>query len=178
MKKCVLVAALVFVWLMGSYYYVTSYASSSKVEGPSSGYLADLQGNETKVFLVSASNPRYSICSWNYSAVGGVEVHEGDPCFIVNVTVRNDYTTDPVLTFEGAPFGYNNHVKLRAYLYNQEGRVDTIDVTYPINSFHGGHVFVVEPEETRSVELCLATDCKDIELYEIYVAYLGPAMEP
>lgn len=68
-------------------------------------------------------------------------------------------------------------MKLRGYLYGQEGSVDAADVTYPINSFHGGHVFVVEPEETHLVELCLETDCKDIEWYEVYVAYLGPRME-
>ena len=97
----------------------------------------------------------------------------------MNVTVRNDYTTDPVLTFEDFPSGlYNNHVKLTVYLYNQLGRVDAVDVTYPVNSLHGGHVFVVEPDETYSVELCLATDCRDIKRYEVYVAYLGPAMEP
>ena len=174
-----LVAAVVIVSLLGGYYYVTSDASSSTVEGPISGYLADLQGNETRIFLVSAVNPRYDVCNWNYSAAGGVEVHEGDPCFIVKVTVRNDYTTDPVWTSADMPSGlYYNHVKLTVYLYNQLGRVDAVDVTYPINSLHGGHVFVVEPEETHSVELCLATDCKDIEQYEVYVAYLGPAMEP
>jgi hypothetical protein len=184
MKKCVLVAALVFVWLMGSYYYVTSYASpstgdGSDVEGPSSGYLDDLQGNETKVFFVSASNPRYGVCSWNYSAAGGVEVHEGDPCFVVNVTVRNHYTTDPIWKSNDAVSGlYVNHVKLTVHLYDRLGRVDAVDVTYPVNSLHGGHVFVVEPEETRSVEVCLATDCRNIERYEVYVAYLGPAMEP
>ncbi len=179
MKKRLVVVVIMIVSLLGGYYYAMSYASSSTVEDLSSGYLADLQGNETKIFLVSAGNPRYGVCNWNYSAVGGVEVHEGDSCFIVDVVVRNDYTTDPIWTSEDAPSGlYYNHVKLTVHLYNQQGRVDAIDVTYPINSLHGGHVFVVEPEETHLVEVCLATDCKDIARYEVYVGYLGPSMEP
>ena len=162
------------------------FASSGtpNIEGPSSGYLTYYPGfkggNETLIFLVSADNPRYGFCNWSYSGYwDDAEVNEGDPCFIVNVTVRNDYTTDPIWTDENSPPGlYNNHVKLTAYLYNQQGRVDAVDVTFPINSLHGGHVFVVEPEETHSVELYLATDCKDIERYEIYVTYHGPLMEP
>ena len=97
----------------------------------------------------------------------------------MNVTVRNDYTSDPLSTDEDSPPGmYNKYVKLTAYIYNQKGRVDAVDVTYPINSLHGGHVFTVEPEETQSVELYLATDTKDIERYEIYVTYIGPIPEP
>ena len=52
MKIYVLVAAIILVSLLGTYYYVTSYVSSSTIEDPSSGYLSDLQGNETRIFLV------------------------------------------------------------------------------------------------------------------------------
>ena len=183
MKKYVLVAAILTSSVLLVIYYATSNASPlivdmSHVEGPSSSYLTDHRGNKMEIFLVSTENPWIGFCNWSYSAGGDVEVQKGDSCFIVNVTVRNDYT-DPIWTYEDAPRDlYNNHVKLTAHLYNQQGKVDAVDVTYPINSLHGGHVFVVEPEETQSVELCLATDCKDIERYEIYVTYVGPAMEP
>jgi len=178
MKRFVLLVAVavVLVSVLGVYY---SYESSnaSNIEGPSSGYLIEGPSSfETKIFLVSTDNPRYGFYKWSDS---NWDVHEGDPCFIVNVTVRNDYTTDPLWTDEDSPSGLiNNHVKLTAYLYNQQGKVDAVDVTYPINSLHGGHVFRVEPEETHSVELYLATECKGIERYEIYVTYIGPAMEP
>ena len=184
MKRLVLLVALavVVVSVLGLYYWNTLFASSntSNIEGPSPSYLTDLRGNEMKIFLVSTDNPRYGFCNWSYTGYGyGAEINEGDPCFIVNVTVRNDYTTDPLWTDEDFPLDlYNNHVKLTAHLYNQQGRVDAVDVTYPINSLHGGHVFKIEPEETHSVDLYLATDCKDIERYEIYVTYIGPAMEP
>ena len=86
---------------------------------------------------------------------------------------------DPIWTSDDAASGlYVNHVKLTVHLYDRLGRVDAVDVTYPVNSLHGGHVFVVEPEETHLAEVCLATDCRDIERYEVYVGYLGPAMEP
>jgi len=183
LNKYVLVAAIVISSLLIVIYYATSNVSPltvdmSHVEGPSPSYLTDRRGNEMKIFLASTDNLRIDFCNWNYNAGGGIEVQKGDSCFIVNVTVRNDYT-DPIWTDADTPPDlYNNHVKLTAYLYNQQGKVDAVDVTYPINSLHGGHVFVVEPEETQSVELCLATDCKDIERYEIYVTYVGPAMEP
>ncbi len=131
------------------------------------------------IFLASTDNPRYSSYNWSDDKWSGGEANEGDPCFLVNATVRNDYTTDPLWTDEDSPPSlYNNHVKLTAILYNQQGRVDAVDVTYPINSYHGGHVFKVEPEKTHSIELYLATENKNIERYEIYVTYIGPAMEP
>jgi hypothetical protein len=187
MKRLVLLGALAVVLglVIGLYSWNALFASSSNsnIEGPSSGYLTyypSFKGEkETMIFLVSTDNPRYGFYNWSDDEWWGGEVHEGDPCFIVNVTARNDYTTDPIWTDEDSPPDmYNNHVKLTAHLYDQQGRVDAVDVTYPINSFHGGHVFKVEPEETHSVTLYLATDCKDIDRYEIYVTYIGPAMEP
>ena len=98
---------------------------------------------------------------------------------MVDVSVRNDYTTDPIWISDYRPSGlYVNHVKLTVHLYNRMGKVDTIDFNYPINSLHGGHIIVVEPEEPNLVEVCLATECRDIERYEIYVEYRGPAMDP
>jgi hypothetical protein len=178
MKKIILVIAvtMVLVSVLGVYYlYVSSKGSS--IIGPSSGYLMEVPSSlETKIYLVSADNPHYGVYNWSDHGWMGGEVHEGDLCFIVNVTVRNDYT-DPLWTDEDSPW-YNNHVKLTAYLYNNTGRVGAVDVTYPINSLHGGHVFVVEPEEIRSVELYMVTENKDVKRYEIYVAYIGPMMEP
>jgi hypothetical protein len=181
-KYVLVVAVVIFCSVLGGFYYVIlqdspSTADTSNVEGPSSGYILETNLQETKIFLVSVDNPRYGVYDW--SDAEGWGVYDGDPCFIVNVTVRNDYTTDSLWTDEDSPSGlYNNHVKLTAYLYDQQGRVDTVDVTYPINSLHGGHVFVVEPEEAQSVELYLATESKDIERYEIYVAYIGSLPEP
>jgi hypothetical protein len=179
MKKLVLlVVVLVLVSVLGGYYLYES-SNAPTIEGPSSGYLTRTSSSETLIFLVSTDNPRYGVYEGSDAQWSGGEVHEGDPCFIVNVTVRNDYTKDPLSTDEDSPPGmYNKYVKLTAYVYNQQDRVDAVDVTYPINSLHGGHVFTVEPEETQSVELYLATDSKDIERYEIYVTYIGPLMEP
>jgi hypothetical protein len=179
MKKLVLlVVVLVLVSVLGGYYLYES-SNAPNIEGPSSGYLTRTSSSETLIFLVSTDNPRYGVYKWSDAQWNGGEVHEGDPTFIVNVTVRNDYTKDPISTDEDSPPGmYNKYVKLTAILFNQQGKVDAVDVTYPINSLHGGHVFTVEPEETQSVELYLATDSRDIERYEIYVEYIGPMPEP
>jgi hypothetical protein len=186
MKKTGLLAVIVGLCLItGLSLWSALFGSpeGDSVEGPSSGYLTyypSFKGEkETMIFLVSTDNHRYGFYNWSDDEWDGGRVQEGDCCFIVNVTIRNDYTTDPIWTDADSPSGlYNNHVKLTAYLYNQQGKVDAVDVTYPINSYHGGHVFRVEPEKTQSVELYLATDSKDIERYEIYVTYIGPAQEP
>ena len=179
MKRLVLLVVVTVV--LGSILglYLFTYSNPSNIDGPRSGYLTRTSSSETLIFLVSTDNPRYGVYEGSDAQWSGGEVHEGDPCFIVNVTVRNDYTKDPLSTDEDSPPGmYNKYVKLTAYIYNQQGRVNAVDVTYPINSLHGGHVFTVEPEETQSVELYLATDTKNIERYEIYVEYIGPMPEP
>lgn len=122
------------------HYGISLTADTSHIEAPNPGYLkwvpTNLVGNETKIFLVSTDNSRYDDYNWNDSRWDGGEVHEGDPCFIVNVTVRNDYTTAPLWTDADSPLGmYNKYVKLTAYLYNQQDRVDSVDVTYPIIPF-------------------------------------------
>ncbi|MFC1487833.1 hypothetical protein ACFLRN_09140 [Thermoproteota archaeon] len=181
MKRRVLliVVAVVLVSVLGIYYLIES-SNTPDFEGPSSGYLQELSSSsETMIFLVSTDNPRYGFYEWIDAEWYGGEVSEGDPCFIVNVTVRNDYTTDPIWTDEDSPSGmYNKYVQLTAYLYNQQGRVDAVDVTYPINSYSGYHEFRVDPEKTHSVELYLATDNKDIERYEIFVKYVSPLPVP
>ena len=94
MKRLVLLGALavVLVSVLGLYYWNILFASSntSNIEGPSSGYLTyypSFKGEkETMIFLVSTANPRYGFYNWTDSKWWGGEVHEGDPCFIVNVT--------------------------------------------------------------------------------------------
>jgi len=118
MKRLVLLVALavVLVSILGLHYLFAS-SNTFNIECPSSGYLTyPLGEEETMIFLVSTDNPRYGFCNWSYTGYGyGAEINEGDPCFIVNVTVRNDYTTDPLWTDEDFPLDlYNNHVKLTA----------------------------------------------------------------
>ena len=106
MKRLVLfvVGAVVLGLVIGLYSWNALFASSSNsnIEGPSSGYLTyypSFKGEkETMIFLVSTDNPRYGFYNWSDDEWWGGEVHEGDPCFIVNVTARNDYTTDPIWT--------------------------------------------------------------------------------
>ena len=178
-KFVFLVVVVVFlVSFLGIYYLFES--SISNIEGPSSGYLRELSSSdETMIFLVSTDNPRYGLYEGSDANWFGGEVHEGDPCFIVDVTVRNDYTTDPIWTDEDSPSGlYNRYVQLTALLYDQQGEVKAVDVTGPINFDGGVYEFLIEPEQTHSVELTLAIDSKNVERYEIYVAYVGPLPEP
>jgi hypothetical protein len=182
-KKSILVvaAAVILALVIGLYFWnlMFSPSSSSAFEGPGSGYLTYYPefkgGNETMIFLVSADNPRYGLYKWNDSEWNGGkgEVHEGDPCFIVDVTVRNDYT-DPIITDDPLNGTFYEYVSLTTYLYDEQGRVDAVDVTYPINRIWGGHWFSIEPGETHSLELHLATESKAIERYEIYVNYVEP----
>jgi hypothetical protein len=181
MKKPILVVAVAvtLALVIGLVFWNFMFSSSwsSDIEGPSSGYLTyypSFKGEkETMIFLVSTDNPRYGFNNWNDTKWIHGEVHKGDPCFIVNVTVRNDYI-DPIIADSPLNGTYYECISLTAYLYNQQGRVNATDVTYPINRLWGGHWFSVKPGETHTIEMYLATDKQDIERYEIYVRYVEP----
>jgi len=175
----VVAVAVILVLIIGLYFWNLMFSSSdsSAIEGPGSGYLTYYpgfnEGNETMIFHISTDKPRYGFYNWNDTKWYGGEVNEGDPCFIVNVTIRNDYT-DPII--EDSPLNgtFYEYVSLTTYLYDEQGRVDAVDVTYPINRIWGGHFFSVKPGETHSLEVYLATESKNIEQYEIYVNYVEP----
>jgi hypothetical protein len=137
----------------------------------------DLYGNssETNIFLVAADNPRYGCYNESYQRWDGGEVHTGDPCFIIDITVRNDYTLEQPPPGGLTPYG--SSIILTTYLYSQQGAVYAADVTYPI-TFHGGHEFNLNIGETKSFDMYLATTNRNIDHYEILIRYLYSMPEP
>ena len=156
-------------------------------------YLTNLQynSNATKIFLVSA-NAQYGFwqqddASINFPLMGSYSlvIHKGDPCLIINVTVRNDYTPkDAGNSFNPeAPIGnltgnYSSYIVLRANLFAANGSViSALDFTLP-KTPSGDYQFSLDSGETTSFNMILATANRDIDHYEIDVGYLYSVPEP
>jgi len=138
--------------------------STASVKQPKNGeylhYPADYQGGvETKVFLVD-SQLHYGVYNESFTrsgATGFYSVNKGDPCVIINGTIRNDYDEDYY-------FG------ITADVYNSKG--EKVEPVLTINSPQPG--FTLEKVNSGAVgvfEIQIKYDGKDIVSYNLFIAF-------
>jgi hypothetical protein len=117
-----------------------------------SGYL-----NGTKLFLVSAK--------YTYGT------HNGQACFIIYATVRNDYTAD---NFGGNSSG-TAYFGLTAKLYGQTGLIAARDVTSPGSAPLGVPEIGLDSGQTYSYQIDMATSNAraNVDNYNIYLVAIA-----
>jgi hypothetical protein len=139
------------------------------------------------IFLISAT-PSYG--TYPYGDTEGYgekpDVHRGDPCFIVNVIVRNDYSPQNPLRLEG--FGDwaakgQAFVALSAKLYDINGnRIEATNVTPPYPNPNGPQfdapVMLLDTGEVVSVSLYFETARHDVKAFTVYIASLSSVPPP
>jgi len=156
-RRLLFLGILVTIVLMGvqAYrYYITLSASTPK-------YLTYRDGIKTKVFLLG-SDLRYGVYDHDIHRLRGCKrpVKKGEPCVIINVTIRNDYTEEWPLDYQ---------IALTADLYNTEGeKVGTV-MTYGQLFCGFVEAWKVECGETRTFDIYVDYDKKDIDRYELYI---------
>lgn len=155
---------------------MTAYAVSPVVGAiqPSAGYYLALQGNTTKIYVVSVNVTSGYYPYDTRSGFGGQEVTHGEPCLIINVTVRNDYSTQypPPMQYPGLPtFAY---VFLTAQIFHGNTEIKATDLTqaglpadsYSYATLNGG--------QTGTVSVYLATTSKsEVTSYKIIPVWVG-----
>jgi len=130
----------------------------------------------TRIFLVSATT-YYGYSNETLKSGNPTEgniINKGDPIFIINVTVRNDYSPENPL-----PLSTDNHafIFLTATLYSQNVTIKAKDVS-PTNPQVGPFLtaFVgLNSGETASVEIWMATANRNVNHYEINLDVFGIA---
>jgi cell division protein FtsL len=153
----------------------------------------DLTGNTslTKIYLVSATGQyeswRFNDTQITYPLISpyAFVIHQGDPCFAINVTVRNDYTaenagatTDYNAPISGYAGTYESFIVLKPYLYDSQGKIiNAVDFTLPKTPV-GNYQFALESQQTTSFIIYLATANRDIDHFAIKVEYLGSVPQP
>lgn len=160
--QAAVIAIIVIVAVIGvAVYYLTLPSPSPSPTPTPERYLAFRNGTETKVLLL-ASDLRYGVYEQDIPQLRGcdIEVEKGDPCVIINVTFRNDYT-------EEWPAGYQ--ISLTADLYNTEReKIGTIMTQGQL--FCGFvEVWKVECGETRTFDIYVDYDKQDVDHYDLYI---------
>ncbi len=148
--------------------------SVADIKPVSAGYL------EGKIYLVSTS-ARYGTYEQPSGHPMGVPVvNEGDPCFILNVTVRNDYNAQQRPP-DSASFNDTGraYICLTAKIYDQNGaQIQALDVTEPYLVPFNRPQHSLEYGETISFDIVLATSHRDIDHYEFQMLYIGSMPAP
>jgi hypothetical protein len=150
----------------------------SDVQPAELGYLR-LSSELTKIYLVSANTsyeayPEDLIQQWNNVTV----VHKGEPCFVLNLTLRNDYALNddtapaqkiPIMNYTGTMW-----MTLSVALFDKTGnRINATDITYADTPMPSAGEFGVHNGETGAVDVVLATQSRNIDHYNVTLGYLG-----
>ncbi len=155
--------SLFFLFLILSVYYVWNQSTTSSiVQSKSEIYLhfpSNYQGGvETKVYLIN-SQLFYGSYDESFSrsgATGDYSVNKGDPCIIINGTIRNDYDKD-------------YYFAITANVHNTAGeKIEPIlTITSPQPGFS---ITQINKGATGFFELQLEYAAKDVSGYELFVA--------
>ena len=157
--------------------------SAAIVEPAASSYL-----DNSSIFLISATSAygTYPFTSAVSPKLGSTPViREGDSCFIINATIRNDYTLENLPpNQEGTEYYANGttvnipsagvYVFLTALIYDKQGRIlQATDVTPPYGYPSGGAFVYLQSGENATLTIYLATSRQDINHFDIIVRYIG-----
>ncbi len=160
--------------------------SSAVVEPAAPSYI----GNSS-IYLISAVssfNP-YPFASAVGPQPGSTPVIEmGKQCFIVNLTVRNDYAANNLPPNE-QPMYYANgsvikptgsvYVFLTVKLYDKQGNVvQAIDVSPPYGLPNGGAYDSLQSGQSGTLTIYMATSQKDIDHFGVVLEYVGNTPPP
>ncbi len=146
-------------------------------------YLPYPNGNDSQIFLVSATPTYGSYPGPSVSQMGSMPgVQKGDPCFIMDVTIRSDYTVENPLPNQDLSGNHNSTeatIFLTAQIFNAQGLITATDVTppYPGIPFGGAHISL-NGGENATVTIYLATNHQDIDHFEIVPEYIGAIPPP
>ena len=114
---------------------------------PATGYYLTFRGNASKVFVVSVNisagfypfDTRTSMGIINGKPSGSIAVTHGEPCVVINVTLRNDYSIQNLPPNQVTRY-YNNgtvapksaqaYVSMTAELFSGNKEIDSNDLTH------------------------------------------------
>jgi|SRR5208283_173707 len=152
-----------------------------------SGYYLSYMGNASGIFVVS-ENASYG--SYPYPTVtyppfanppNGLIAQNGEPCVIINVIIRNDYSTQNPAP-NPLPFGSTLvNIALTAQLFNGKNQINSTDITnaFPIASVTTNKAFTrLNYGENTTLSIYLATNSTDVTSFQIIPEYIGLLTPP
>lgn len=157
--------------------YYLLYGTNLTVDGN----LAERAGNVSEIFLVSA-NASYGY--YPYPTVtspngDGVKLAEyGEPCVIISVTIRSDYSTQNPPPNPSPGNSTSVYVFLTAQIFNGENQINATDITPPVGFANGGAYAPLRSGESATLTIYLATNNTNITRFQIVTRYIGGIPPP
>ena len=150
---------------------------------PVAGYYLPYRGNISRIFVVSANVSSGFYPYPTRSAVGPTPgppvVEKGEPCVVINVTIRNNYSVEypPPAQEPGSPTVAS--VFFTAEIFNGSNEINATDMTH-VGLFPNSWSFVsLNCGETKTLSIYLATASKsEITRFEIVPIYVGGIPPP
>jgi hypothetical protein len=147
--------------------YIQSVPQSSQAELTNSGYLKlpsvpTVDRGNSRLFLVSATASK--------------GVHSGQECYIINATIRNDYSAQqpPPDSIEGFDEAGEAYFILHATLYANGEQVDAPEITEPQTMpVPGSPQRFLEAGQTGWFEMDLATSNRSVDSFRISLIAVG-----
>jgi hypothetical protein len=144
--------------------------------------------DNSSIFLISATSAygTYPFVSAVSPKPGSTPIIlKGDPCFIINATIKNDYTLENLPPNQAGTKYYANgtttntpstgvYVFLTASIYDKQGRIiQATDVTPPYGYPSGGAFVYLQSGESATLTIYLAISQQDINHFDIILRYVG-----
>ena len=144
------------------------------------GYYLPLGSNISKIFVVStnASYGFYPYATRTSPGSGLPVVTNGEPCVIINITLRNDYSSQYPPPNPNPQYPTLVYVILTATLFsgaNQISTTDLLKVGLPPNA---GAYTDLNSGENATLSLYLATNQTDITSFQIVPIFIGGIPPP
>jgi hypothetical protein len=152
-----IIIILVFIIILMSLYSNQKNSQQNSIHPVFGKYLSFQNGSTSKIYLVNSS-ARYDTFEKNMiDHITNNSVKKGDPCVIVTATIRSEYDK-------------TNWLVTKVQLYNNSGNEVGI-VTMLDAPWKPFETVRVESNITRSFDIYIKYDKKDIERYDIFLDY-------
>lgn len=124
---------------------------------------------------------RYGYCKFQ-TVDGGIK--QGDPCLIINVTIRNDYNETrlpPIRKLNQSPYNfsrYGYYIYLNALLFDSSGSVGfkamaVADQNSGLVVSYNNAAIRVDSNQTKNFGIYIASSNRDINRFELRVYDVG-----
>ena len=138
------------------------------------------QGSDSKIYMISAPTT-FTLVNQTYSSEGGQQIAQGSYLYTINLTLRNDYSSDNPPPSTGtpiAPIDGTAYILLKATLLNHDVTVPTINLS--LSDFSAPSpdetALVLASGQTNTIQLLLATNHTKISGSLIHLATLSDSI--
>ncbi len=162
----VLVILLSAFLIIPQIHHASTQNQPSKPTEPLTDYYLLYEGNISKIFVVSANASYGNYPYSSRSNSNGVQLAEnGEPCYIINVTIRNDYST-------------LMYVWLTAQLFNGKNQINATDLLLNGLPPSGGAMVGLNSGENGNLSLYLGTNNTDVTSFQIVARIITGVLIP